>query len=68
MGKFGKEDSAFKTHSEGFDCSLCELIKRAFGYKMPLVDGVEPSSSMSGEWAACTLCFGPHSHRTAHYS
>lgn len=28
MGKFGKEDSAFKTHSEGFDCSLCELIKR----------------------------------------
>lgn len=28
MGKSGKRDSAFKTHSEGFDCSFCELIKR----------------------------------------
>lgn len=40
----------------------------AFGYKMPLVDGVEPSSSMSGEWASCTLCFRPQGHLIAHYS
>lgn len=28
VGKFGKGDSPFKTRNEGFDCSLCELIKR----------------------------------------
>lgn len=52
MGKFAKGDAAFKTHSKGFDCSLCELIKsvcRALGCKMSLVDGVEPNSSKSGE-------------------
>lgn len=71
MGKSEKGDSAFKNTLGAlttYSVSSSRGCPQTFGHKMPALDGVEPSSSRSEEWAACVLCFVPQSHHIAHCS